>query len=575
MNCDLCPAGGDTQSRQGDGVATCPSCEEQYGFCAKTAEFVLEESYVNDEGRIVPAKMQKSCVIDRENACCEAYETVEDIGRLSSGCIRKTIKDGQGREIVVQAALCIDTEEGICADCKVDDDCGPGTKCVGNVCVTQCGQEDSANVGGLDFRGKSLGYKAKDCSCCTNDGECKEIYESWTEGDGTGNCRPCQCTESGIDCAPALPCESCWKWQRVDPDASGEGSLAEDKQHAKSIALEDQMLMLEVEKSQAQIDLDQALPKLEPAEAEVNYWKPIVEACEVICEEDAFGDVPPGCTPDKRRECQEAAQNLQKAEGELEAVQQEITGLEMALDQIFIKQADLQNKLNANPYRPGTWEQVKQCACCIDEQCRPDEECSFGTCYICIEDEVPQYGVKLYGKVTEEPTVCGFSNFEGTCSCTECPSAENDCSRAPSPDCFQPYVKVLNQQCIKYNCSDGLGFFEEPPYGSNERYYEYCTGSIISCALNRPIGNDGDRRPIGEQYMNGWKFQIICNPDGPYRCGSFAGNGRGDVRIAGLKDVETNLQCMYPNRMGHIRGHYLPISFYHSPFRGKWTCSGK
>ena len=115
--------------------------------------------------------------------------------------------DQNGSTEIVQVDYCQDFEAGICADCTQDSHC-PGAKtCKGYKCVVECGDEDAIE--------QTVG----DCSCCTDDGQCKELFESWSESRNTGEgkneksqTRPCVCTEDGPDCAPYLDTESCYKW---------------------------------------------------------------------------------------------------------------------------------------------------------------------------------------------------------------------------------------------------------------------------------------------------------------------------------------------------------------------------
>ena len=559
-DCELCPTGGETS--KGD---KCPGCRDRFGACAIEVETVLSAESVGSDGRMIPAETAGACVVDRTNACCETYVDVFDIKNSknrapkNSGCRVIKVSDGRGGQLSVQTDICLDWKEGICAQCRVDADCSGSQQCLEGLCVTQCGLENSANVGDVGLRGEAFGWAAQDCSCCTDDGTCRELYESWTENDN-GFCRPCACGSNGIDCGPALECESCWKWQRVDRSEGTEDPVLDTaKDHGRMLELENALLAEQVKEVEANIEKEDWQESANYWEAQVSYWQGEIDNCEVICERDGLDNLvfPQKCTPQVQQECQRAASKLSETQAGLNESNLQVQAWQAKIMAAQEAQVDIVNKLNGDPFNPGAWEQVKQCECCIDDQCRDPEECSYGNCYLCIEENIPEYGFAIYSKVLELPILCGFSDFYGKCGCAECPSEENDCSRAPSPSCRQPYVNKLGAECIRYDCADGLFLEEREPVGTNDRYYEYCTGSIITCAMNR--GTRGGSE-IGKQYMNGFKFTVDYGPSFYYESGggSFGVNRHGEILIAAPKDKFYELQCMFPNRMGHIRGHYLP-----------------
>ena len=587
LACDKCPCGGDSTFKKG----ACPSCSERLGNCAVESTTTLREEYVDPvEGIVVPAETACACVVNKESDCCEAYDTIDDIknSQLVSGCIRKEYVDQNGINRVLQVAKCRDDEEGICCQCENDSDCAGSQECHGCVCISQCGQEDSAD-GGDDK--PSFGWDKQDCSCCTDDYTCRELYESWTEsknGAGGQICRPCTCTENGIDCADFLNCESCYKWVRKDNSSPGEpdDQLAEAKKKVQTFGLEQALFEAQMKETEAFEAKDAAEEELVEAMAGREYWLSQVEFCQDICEEE-FGQLPPECTPQVQRDCIKAEQNYNAAQGEVTRLEGVIDQAESDAYLAALDQAKIADKLSGQNFTYGGWVQERQCDCCVDGQCRSDEDCTYGTCYLCIAKDrgdgksgwTGWYGVGIWGKVLQNP-VCmgmnsGYTSYGGwdnpeeasSCPCYECPDPGGD--NAPGPLCGNTCERSTGgpqfvtykldhgvDACIKYRCRDGIFTEERLGSGKQNRYYEYCTGSIIGCL----IGGDscrGDACCIAREYMNGWQFEYDTT-----EAGTFYGNAtlpeEDWIRLAGIPESQQKAECMYPNRLGHVRGHELP-----------------
>ena len=579
LNCDLCPCGGDSSSRDG----ACKSCSDRYGYCAIEGQKVLKEEYVDtNTGQLIPAETACACVIDRENTCCEAYEDIEHYasGQLDSGCIRKEIVDENGINRVIQVAKCIDSEEGICAQCANDSDCGGFQTCRNGICIGQCGQENSA-AGEADY-----GYGEKDCTCCSDDMTCREIYESWTEsidGDESQLCRPCTCTENGIDCADFIPCESCYKWVRTDGSAQGQADtqLSEAQKKTQMFGLEQALYEEQLKQIDAEDKATKLAEGLNELEAEISYWDSQVAVCDEACQIN-FGELECDGGPSQVEQCIEAVEQQGTKQGELDALNGQIDQQNEKADLAALEQAKISDKIANTDFTYGSWTQVRNCECCVDGQCRSDEDCTYGTCFLCMERFTGWYGVGVWGTVLQNPVCMGMNSrytsyggwdkpeLSSSCPCYECPDpggegvdtriCGNTCDRSEGGPQFVHYTATHGEDaCVQYRCRDGIQTEERLAKGSWERYYEYCSGSIIGCL----IGSDACRSDeccLGRRYTNGYKFEYR-----PEDAGTFVGNyhlpSEDWIKISGIDEKLIKAECLYPNPLGHVRGHHLP-TFY-------------
>lgn len=579
LNCDLCPCGGDSSSTEG----ACASCSDRYGFCAIEGQKVLKEEYVDPStGQLVPAETVCGCVIDRENNCCEAYDTVEQYenNNPSSGCVRKEIVDENGVNRIIQVEKCIDSDEGICAQCFNDSDCGGFQTCRNGICIGQCGQENSA-AGEPDY-----GYGEKDCTCCGDDMTCREIYESWTESiDGAESqlCRPCTCTENGIDCADFIPCEGCYKWVRTDGSAQGqpETQLSEAQKKTQMFGLEQALFEEQLKQLEAEAEATKLEEGLNEIEGEVSYWNNQAAICEDQCGVE-FDELVCEGGAEQEELCRTAYANRESAQGALDNLNSQIEAQEEKANLAALEQAKITDKIANTDFTYSGWTQVRQCECCIDGQCRSDEDCTYGTCFLCIEEYSGWYGAGVWGTVLQNP-VCmgmnsGYTSYGGwenpelssSCPCYVCPDpggenvdlpiCGNTCDRSPGGPQFVHFIATHGEDaCVQYRCRDGIQSEERLGGGTWERYYEYCGGSIIGCL----IGSDSCRADaccISRKYINGYKFEYNLEDAGLF-IGNYHLPKEDWIKLSGAAKDTYNAECMYPNPLGHVRGHHLP-TFY-------------
>ena len=247
--CDLCPCGGPLSGpNRYWGKNECPSCTERFGEgCITEVETIDESEKIDpDTGLVIPARASCDCAVKQENDCCEAFEdkgptgqcgqpgmpsyTLEcrfrDLMQNRDGCVVREYKDDEGAITVGQVAYCKDFDQGICARCTEDSHCPGSAVCVDYECANECGNENELPVDG-------------NCACCTEEFECKELYQSWSESRDAGErgteTRACACTSTGIQCQPWKEQESCYKWFLED-EGSGEEALAERERKLEEVA---------------------------------------------------------------------------------------------------------------------------------------------------------------------------------------------------------------------------------------------------------------------------------------------------------------------------------------------------
>ena len=313
---------------------------------------------------------------------------------------------------------------------------------------------------------------------------------------------------------------------------------------------------------------------------------------EAIGEANAAQTAFDACANAAQGKCDAAVAEWQGKTEECRGLEQTKETMEASLIAMLQNYETMQRKYLGLPESHLGWRQVRVCDCCMDGMCREDpSDCAYGTCYMCpsqwVRERKPCYGLGFYGKVLknlvcmgmnssiqgrEQPEACKIDPESDACppplywegiSChrSECPSEINDCARVPDPGKNFIYYDEDPDMCIKYKCSDGLFRFDG--LGStcwDERYREYCTGSIISCAL---MGTEGRGYPdnVAKEYLNGWNFG--CDDLG--NIGTFYGNYASGpiedwVRFSGPNEDEAPMtaKCRYPNRLAHVRGHELP-----------------
>jgi len=281
-----CPDGGElTEAGQ-----RCNTCEEYYGPCAEGVTLEEQPAYVDpDTGEYVDAVTRTTCRVRTDSRCCEGIASLDEARTNRDGCLVKQVRT-DGVVYYDQVDFCVDFDQDICAECTVDSHCpGPNSKCKNYVCITECGSENSM---GSDYVGN--------CSCCTKEGECKELYESWSESvetapgaDGVQSYqnRPCACTETGIDCGPWKASDSCYKWTLVNDSANADGITPSDQAKAERERLQGQynqflglQSSLDEELFEANAVLSEAAALLNQAQVDAGIICNSSDACEAVKE---------------------------------------------------------------------------------------------------------------------------------------------------------------------------------------------------------------------------------------------------------------------------------------------------
>lgn len=582
---ELCPCGGETTNGQG-----CKGCEDEYGPCAECVDGEIAPAYVDETtGELIPAETRQTCRIKTENPCCEAFadqicttslsfdgattcrdQGLDDLKKRRDGCKLKERVSVSGTKYYEQVDFCLDFEEGVCAECVKDEQCPGNAVCLNYQCVTECGQMQS--LGGGDALTNAL-LPIQDCTCCTDAGDCRSINEAWTESraieeatDENGEpitgaeCRPCQCTENGIDCKTYEPCESCYKWVRLD------GAL-QDVEDTEGITLN----YTGLNEAAAQARQEQVRQKVEVLNIQkediIERRPPILErlvdagaVLQAANEEYATAgcDAAPGRTSCVEIQGKIAAANAEvsAANAELEASKQQETAVQ---DKIDILASEL-----VQSYQPSPWVRERQCQCCIDGMCRPESDCLYGICYLCIDNSDPQkleemryYRTAIYNFVKAK-----YGLWQLTCMGNQPESLGEDIAPDEARDkqvgANVDYWTFDSNTCVKYRCDDGLAQFQAVGSIKNTRFYEYCTGSIISCALSG--SNPKKREEIRKKYKQGWDIEVNQEDAGLYmgnfRNGSATPEDFLYIAGPGRKSWETG--CWYPNPNAHVRSHTLP-----------------
>lgn len=647
---ELCPCGGELTNGQ------CKSCQERFGPCATEGNFDIGSDYVDPQtGEIISAPGGCACILDRSKKCCEGFSSIADLKYRRTKCAEQTATLGDGTVYTIQTDVCLDAAKDECAQCIVDSQC-PGTQvCKGNICISQCGRgsSDPANTGTGDGQDRGgVGGDPYSCWCCSDEGECRARYESWLESrsnpkgpwtisyllngsgplvfkssaenyqdainalrasypnssieiikaDGSssdGDCRPCQCTKTGIECGAWIKCESCYEWKKV----GGDSLLPK----AEVLRLEQKIGQVEEAIANVEETIEEQLEKVLEAEGQLNgaknyllqqttisksqldylyqvddqYRDELNEInLELIGVEKKIADLAPRIAIaaanekeddlvllnaqdqslkaerqiliDRRLEVEElrqanrneiaqkVAEAPNDAQIQLEQKQSNFDGLNNGLQLLRERKATLEgmlaNYVNDRAYAENpkgvSYEQTRTCDCCKENTCRDESECTYGTCYFCVTeyDDTPgkAYEAALYGTVLKNKI------FPGSPDRTE--------DTVMTGRFSWPFL-LAEDTCVKYECTDGLGYEQREGRGYNVRYYEYCTGSLLGCIFST------------NKYLQGWLYQIDLREAGTY----FTSDGEHWVKMGkyeGMAGVNSEgfveSKCLYSNPAGII-----------------------
>lgn len=182
------------------------------------------------------------------------------------------------------------------------------------------------------------------------------------------------------------------------------------------------------------------------------------------------------------------------------------------------------------------FKQVRACDCCVDGVCREDSDCTYGTCYLCVNEYSGEYRAALHGKVLEQlisPSTPLPENFD-----------KKWAPKITGKTIWKYELEV--DQCVMFPCGSGWYSEERPGTIQNIRYYEYCTGSILGCVLSYPF----DRF----KYLHGWKYNVRLDDAGNYYTSDFVHWTKlGKWEGSGVRSS----QCLYWNQLGGIGGSDL------------------
>lgn len=560
----LCPTGGDTTNRWKDGKGNsdpikggCPSCEDQYGICAEERTLAFSEDRYDVDGNFRQGESVKACFW-KTGDCCEAFRTgripASEAKNYRDGCLRKIETDKNGTEVLKQVEYCFDFDDQECAECTQDSHCPGNSKCRYYKCITECGFTDSVGLGGTGNVRTPDVFPVGECTCCTEGGECKQLYESWQETRTNAStkeeeCRPCECTENGINCLAYDNCQACYKWERLDDT----GEINEIVQKANFLGIENELQYwtarlegLEANLPWIQEDYDTALA-----------WK--IKKEQVITEAGCpfeSNENTTGMCDDYINDYNNAVANLELPRSTLEI---QLTAIQEAENTIRYLNARMDEA-----YRPSAWRKVRQCDCCIDGMCRDDSDCSLGTCYVCVDNSDPDalremkfYRAAIYNKVK----ALRDGVWQLTCM-GEVPYYEFGNDKTPNNAADTAvgsnvvYYDFDVDQCVKYRCQDGIFLRELGGYINSIHYYEYCTGSIITCALK-----GRDIEAVESEYSQGWNFEVDLKNAGIWIVNAVSDNeigGAGWCRMSYPSQTSWEASCRYPNPLAHIRGNTLP-----------------
>ena len=625
-----------------------------------------------------PAQAVCACVVDRTKECCKGLASVEDMARNRTRCQFRSVTSADGATVIIQTETCYDEGEDLCAQCDVDADCPGNAICKGNKCFTECGKADSNpdnNTYDLHDVG-GVGGDPYSCWCCSEQGQCQPLQSSWVESEGAqvgpwtityvanqiveeettitntqvtrtftssaedygaaeqelkniygdvqilnaqgseggGRCRPCECTQTGIECGPWKDCEACYRWVKEgDPDSEQNNAIKKGER----IRLENEVNKLALAAGDAEIAMNEAFEKYQEAEGTVTSLRLSVAAIDSVfaSEFEVYQEQMNALREqqldlnetlaEKNEELAEAQRDYERgaaepdtdeatlalleqryntAQAEYDAAQANVDANQQAQDELqqqqddrfaeaspqsvyltsqlqaaeqekFFAWIDLQEAirfhrdkeqehleaieaLNDSLYPKTNFKQERTCDCCIEDTCRDDDECIYGTCWICIEEYSGEYEAALYGKISDRKIVNG-----------------------QDVGSFPPYlvrgktVRKLNaelDQCVAMPCGPYIKE-EKLCSASQNRFYEYCTGGIISCVLSY----NGDQS-LAAEYMNGYEYETFCAEAGIcFRSSADDYEQEACLGSYEFSDPQKS-SCEFANWLGYIGGRTLP-----------------
>lgn len=664
---ERCPCGGEL-SRGG----TCPSCVDRYGTCATESTFVVTPGGFDPvTGEEIPEESACACVLDRSKDCCKGHQELSDLLRQRYRCEFRQQVYGDGTVEVLSTETCLDPNEDQCAQCEVDAHCPGSQVCKGYRCVSECGKQDGDPDSAIKTSDRQdtggIGGDPYTCWCCSEAGECRAKYETWIESkekqlgpwrityaaeDGVrrewnseqeqyasaiaelkaafpgqdldiinadgenseGECRPCECGDTGIQCGPYAPCNGCYEW-RPDGDPSSlevgraetlrlEAELAEvenalgdcddqlTEQQERVTEAEGAYLAARQFFSQFDRDLGAQLEALYAQQEEENdlvnqigseLWAKRRELAKIERDLALAGaadnqDAMALLSADLNSTEQEisalednydsAVQNLNETEAEIEELERQLRlrgedsqlaydTLEQRRQQFLALLAGLQSmREDCDALRTRRGELLTD----VQKQQNP-RSVSYSqqrTCECCIDgvcrpESECTYGIcyQCIDEYSGEYRAALYGKVLGQRISRDTPMPAGDDRTPMIKGKTEWKYKVEEDTCVRYPCAGGWYREERPGTIRNVRYYEYCTGSILGCVLSYNKTKVGD-------YLQGWKYEVQLDQAGVYFTSDYVNWVKmGAYEGSGVRKAE----CLYNNPLGFLGGSDLGV-FY-------------
>ena len=368
-----------------------------------------------------------------------------------------------------------------------------------------------------------------------------------------GICNPCVCTEAGINCGPEESCESCFRYvSNSGTDETVERTAEINRLRANITDIEGVIL------PQLREQKEEIGEKVNEQIVVLTTWQNKADILEVYVNENGTWT---GTSEDRikynqaKNNANTATQVLSQLESEVDSVSNNITIYENSVK-------DMSAKLYK--WGPGSapFEQIRVADCCIDGFKRPDEECEYGTCYLCID--------------TFQEKGYGAGIFHGPTDADGAPTIQTCMDVGPN----FVFANAQEGDCVKFNCADHVYSEERMGEAYISRFYEYCTGSIIGCVIGEREAVKDDNKETCK-YKQGYEFEFDMTGAGTWIVGiDNDGNMVDEVQLTNYKGIGRvcqgtntgedgncaekvteiyNSYCHDCNHWAHIRGHGMPM----------------
>ena len=656
-----CPCGGSLSEGK-----ECPTCQKRHGPCAIEGSFESGEEYIDPiTGELVLPPTQCACILDRTKDCCQGFNSIADLKNQKLKCLQSTTALADGTLAYNRTEKCLDYKKDICAQCETDAQCPGNQKCKNYTCITECGSEDSnpGRIGAAD--GQDLGEIGGNpyfCYCCSKQGDCRSKYETWIESKGkakgpweityylnedpntirdyyssqenydnavrevknawpsstltivsadgeeqSGDCRPCTCTETGIQCGAWADCESCFKWEKQGPGIDVGPSAEVMRVEQKIRQTQDSLDNFEDNYQERLINLQNASAAYESAivqqtinngynqnvsnqleQLRESYNEEIKETDEELYEATEKVKVLEkkielALFNEKHLDLENLEQQLTQSETERDALQERSDELDELLDQ---NEEDINELLEDLPndaqlqldvkYRQLEHSRymVRQSRRYIQQQEQllrdlqndlakvqnPDSVyyeqvrvcgcCMGGTCR---DDSECTYGT-CYMCVTEYDNTPGKAYnaqlYGKVLKNIISPDSPDRTGEEEMNGKFRWDYQHEKDTCVKYDCSQSLYYEDRPGVAYQNRYWEYCIGGLMACI---------NEYWEGKQYRQGWVYEVDLSESGTY----FTTDYQNWVKIGRYPGQKwpQRAECLHDNDAAGALGFNTMVTF--------------